>query len=332
MDNRIKILSELQSISRTVAGIAPVNPYRVPEGYFQNLPLYILGLAKEPGFSVLASHTVTPYIVPEGYFENLPGQILAFVKNTDSRILKNKQAIPYQVPTGYFDTLAENVLRRVKVQENVSSREELESLSPLLSKLNKVNPFTLPDGYFDDLSGNVVEGMKAVDFVNEELENLSPLMNSLKGENAYEVPAGYFHEFPALILSKVKEKKPSKLISMNFGKKAFRYAAAAVVFAIVVTAGLLFMNRQNESVNPKSIVQTEEKIHADTQNELKELTDDELLNFIESQSAPLPDIINLAASDELDEEAVQLMLADIPDAELKRYLIEYGDTKEVITN
>ena len=111
-----------------------------------------------------------------------------------------------------------------------------------------------------------------------------------------------------------------------------RYAAAAVIVGIVITAGVLFMNRQDTPASPGSIVQTEQKLQTETQNGLKELTDDELLNFIENQSAPIPDILNFAASDELDEEAVQLMLADIPDAELKRYLVEYGEDKETITN
>ena len=332
MDNRINILSELQSVSPTVAAIAPVNPYQVPEGYFESLAPQILAFLKEPEYSVLPSAIQNPYTVPRGYFDNLPEEILSLVKDDASALLKDKSANPYTVPSGYFDNLAENILQRVKNQENLSPKEELESLSPLLSKLEKTIPFTLPEGYFDDLSGNVVAGMKAIDFVNEELENLSPLMNSLKSENVYEVPAEYFDDLPYSVLSKVKEKKPAKVVSMSFGKKVMRYAAAAVIFGIVITAGVLFMNRQNAPANPGSIVQTEQKLQTETQNELKGLTDDELLNFIENQSASLPDILNFSASGELDEEAVQLMLADIPDAELKQYLVEYGDDKEVITN
>src|SRR5215204_1720460 len=323
MDNRINILSELQSISPTVAGIAPVNPYKVPQGYFEDLATQILALTKQPSTSLTAAAT-NPYTIPEGYFEKFPEQILAIVKNDDSfELLKNKPANPYEVPDGYFENLAETILSRVKAQDSVSPKEELESLSPLLSKLDKAVPFTIPDEYFQHLSGNVMAGMKAIDFVNEELENLSPLMDGLRNENVYEVPPNYFAEFPAIVLSRAKEQKPAKVVSMSFGKKVMRYAAAAIVIGIVITAAMLFMNRQSASVTSESIVQVEEKIQSETQNKLKGISDDELLNFMENQASTLPDILNLAAADEIDDKDVQLKLADIPDAELKRYLTEY---------
>ncbi|HKH60316.1 MAG TPA: hypothetical protein VKA49_05765 [Flavitalea sp.] len=332
MDNRINILSELQSISPTVAGIAPVNPYKVPQGYFEDLATQILALTKQPS-TFLTAGVTNPYTIPEGYFERFPEQILAIVKNDDSfELLKNKPANPYEVPDGYFENLAETILSRVKAQDSVSPKEELESLSPLLSKLDKAVPFTIPDEYFQHLSGNVMAGMKAIDFVNEELENLSPLMDGLRNENVYEVPPNYFAEFPAIVLSRAKEQKPAKVVSMSFGKKVMRYAAAAIVIGIVITAAMLFMNRQSASVTSESIVQVEEKIQSETQNKLKGISDDELLNFMENQASTLPDILNLAAADEIDDKDVQLMLADIPDAELKRYLVEYSDSKEVLTN
>ena len=332
MENRINILSELQSISPTIAGIAPVNPYKVPRGYFENLATQILALTKQPSMTLPAS-IINPYIVPEGYFEKLPEQILAIVKNDDSsELLNNKPANPYEVPNGYFETLAETILSRVKAQDSLSAKEELESLSPLLSKLDKAVPFTIPDEYFQDLSGNVVAGLKAIDFVNEELENLSPLMDGLKNENVYEAPANYFEDFPAKVLSRAMAQKPAKVVSMSFGKKVMRYAAAAVVIGIVITAAMLVMNRQNTSVTPASIVQVEEKIQSETQSKLKGLSDDELLNFLENQSSTLPDILSIAASNEINDEDVRLMLADIPDAELKQYLVEYSDSKEVLTN
>jgi hypothetical protein len=95
---------------------------------------------------------------------------------------------------------------------------------------------------------------------------------------------------------------------------------------------MLFMNRQSSSVTPASIVQVEEKIQSETQSKLKGISDDELLNFMENQAFTLPDILSVAAADEIDDEDVRLMLADIPDAELKQYLVEYSDSKEVLTN
>jgi hypothetical protein len=334
MEKRNDILSELQSISPTVAEISPVNPFQVPEGYFESFDKQILALTKEPQLSaVFLNPAVNPYKVPADYFELLPEQILSIVKNDRlGEVLKNRPANPYEVPNGYFESLAETVLSRAKAQNDVSPRNELESLSSLLSSLDKTIPFTIPDRYFEDLSGNVVAGVKAVDFVNEELENLSPLMSSLRSENVYQVPAEYFNALPAKILKRAKKQKPAKVVSMTFGQKAMRYAAAAVVIGVVITTAILFMSRQNESATSGSYAQVEERIQSETQSKLKGVSDDELLNFVENQMSSLPDIVNFALSDDIDDEDVRLMLADIPDAELEQYLSEYSDENEVLTN
>ena len=332
MESRINILSELQSISPVVAKIGPINPYEAPKGYFENFASQMLELMKETEPSaVLMKASQNPYKVPENYFNNLPEQILLLVKNEEaSDVLKDKANNPYQVPSGYFEGLADQILSRVKAQDQLSAKEELESLSPLLGKLDKKVPFTTPAGYFDDLTGNVVAGMKAIEFVNEELENLSPLMSSLKAENVYEVPVGYFDDLPISVLDKVKKNQPAKVVSISFKKRVMKYAAAAVVVGMIITAGLLFINR-NPSTSSGAIVQNEEKIQQETQNNVKELSDDELVNFIENQTAPLPELLNLTASDDINSDDVKLMLADIPDAELQQYLVEYSDDK-ILTN
>lgn len=334
MENRSNILSELQSISPIVAEITPVNPYRMPEGYLENFALQMLAIVQEAEPSaVLRTAISNPYQVPKNYFENLPDQILLLVKNDESSgILKDKTANPYKVPQGYFEGLADKILTRAKAQDSLSAKEELESLSPLLSKLDKKVPFSTPAGYFDELTGNVLAGTKAIDFVNQELENLSPLMSSLKTENVYKVPVGYFEGLSVSILNKVRDHQPARVVSMSFKKKVMRYAVAAVVAGMIIIAGILFINKPS-SITP-AIVQTEEKIQLETQDKVKELSDDELFNFIENQTAPLPDVLSMASLEEIDSDDVKLMLADIPDSELKQYLVEYSDDddKEALTN
>jgi len=334
MENRNDILIELQSLSPTLAGIDPVNPYKVPKGYFENLPLEIVQLVREEKQSaILLNAARNPYNVPDDYFKNLPEQILSLVRNDEaSSVLPGISNNPYEVPQGYFEELAAKILKRVKAEGSLSAKEELESLSPLLSKLDRKAPFSTPEGYFEGLTGNVLGGMKPIDFVNKELENLSPLMDSLKTENVYTVPTGYFEELPVLILDKVKQHQPAKVVSMTFRKKVMRYAAAAVVVGMIITAGVLFINRQSSTITPGTIVQAEEKIQQETQSKVEGLSDDELINFLENQTAPLPDILSAASIAELDSEDVKMMLADVPDAELKKYLVEYSDDKEVLTN
>jgi hypothetical protein len=335
MENRINILSELQYISPTVAEIVPVTPYQVPRGYFEDFASQMLRVIKEEQPSTILPNTnQNPYKVPEGYFETLPGMLLSRVKNEDqSSFLIEPSVNPYQVPQGYFEGLADSILLRIKATDVDSAKEELETLSPLLSKLDKTIRFSTPDGYFDELTGNVVAGTKAIDFVNQELENLSPLMSSLKTENVYNVPTGYFENLPEIILNRAKTQQPAKVVSMNFGRKIMRYAAAAIIAGIIITAGILLINKQDSPGGSNTIVQSEEKLQQETLEKLEGLSDDEINNFIENQTVGLPDFFNVATSAEIDSEDVKMMLADIPDAELKQYLEEYSDdAKEVLTN
>ncbi|MBC8034570.1 MAG: hypothetical protein H7Y03_10515, partial [Chitinophagaceae bacterium] len=64
--------------------------------------------------------------------------------------------MPYAVPLDYFALLSENVLRRVQANEAISATEELEILSPLLSKIDRKTPFQQPEGYFEQLQVNQV--------------------------------------------------------------------------------------------------------------------------------------------------------------------------------
>jgi len=334
MESRNNILSELHSISPVIAEIVPQNPYSLPPGYFEGFATKILDLVKEQTPStVLIDITQNPYQEPQGYFEKFPEQILQVVKKEEvSVVLKNASTNPYETPQGYFEGLADRILSHVKENNDLTVEEELETLSPLLSKLDKKNPYATPTGYFEELTGNVVTGLKAIDFVNGELENVSPLMNDLKRENVYTVPPQYFENFLSNLLIKVKERKPAKVVSMNFSRKAImRYAAAAGVAGIIFIAGLLFLNKQDSSVVPGTIVKAQEKIQLETQNRVKGLSDDEIMNFIEDQNAPLPDFLSMTSS-EIDSDDVKLMLADVPDAELNQYLVEYSDAKDVLTN
>src|SRR5262249_4394152 len=59
--------------------------------------------------------------------------------------------MPYAMPVGYFDQLQENL---AGVMNQQSAKEEIASLSPLLSGLNKQMPYSIPAGYFDTLAAS----------------------------------------------------------------------------------------------------------------------------------------------------------------------------------
>ena len=331
MENRRNILDELRSVGPTLAEIAPVNPYSVPAEYFEKFASQVLVLIKdEKASAVLGTQTQVPYQVPGNYFQVLPDKILALVKRHESSlVLPGKTGTPYMVPENYFDDLAGNVLARVKSNNPMSVQDELEALSPLLSKLDKRTPFSTPAGYFDAFGRDMMSSMSSDEPDEMQVENLSPLMTSLRSANVYEVPSGYFQNLPQLILRKVKNDAPARVVSMTFGRKMMRYAAAAVVAGVIFIGGWLLINRQGDTVPGATVAQTEE-IQRETQAKVEGLSDDELAGFLD-QTISVPDILVAAAVAEIDTEDVKMMLADIPDEELKKYLVEYGDEK-LLTN
>ena len=300
MENRNTIINELQNLSPVVAQVAPVNPYRLPEGYFEHLPAALLSMVKGEEVSLVVPAALSdPYSVPDGYFEKLPELMLEKVKS--GFVLTDKQN-PYAVPEGYFDGLPDVILNKVKASEASTPKEELDLVSSVLGSINKQNPYSLPAGYFDDLAGNIAEGAKAIDLVNQELENLSPLMSNLKHRNVYEVPAGYFEKLPETVLATAREQKPAKVVSIKFGRKLMRYAAAAAVTGVLVVAGWFY------SDNSKKLT-------------IKDISDTELQEYVESQNS----VVDVATSSDTDNfeltaDDVKDMLAEVSDEELQQYI------------
>lgn len=372
MKNRVNILNELQEIGPVVATIGHQNPYTVPAGYFEGLADQVLqrikadeadtpvlpsiphpyevpqgyfeGLADELLKRVKAGETTSlllqdaknnPYQVPQGYFEGLADQVLQRVKADDimlSSALQQARHNPYQVPQGYFEGLADQVLQRVKADEANNAHEELEILSPLLSKIGKKTPFSTPAGYFNELSDNAVAGAQAIEFVNDELENLSPLMNSLRNKQVYEVPAGYFEQLPDQVLNAAKTQQPAKVVSISFTRRVTRYAAAAVVAGIIGVAGWMFLGKHgNIKTTPNQPVVV-------AQADLDSISDDMLEKYLENQTAvPVETAVPATATannSEIDTADMRDMLADVSDEDLQQYLDKYGTTvnKDIQTN
>ena len=290
MENRNNILNELREISPVVAGIG---------------------------------HQV-PYSVPAGYFEGLADQLLQLVKADEANAPVLPKAInPYQVPQGYFEGLADNILQRVKATATDNASDELEIISPFLSQIDKKMPFSTPAGYFDELGENAIAGAQAIDFVNGTLENLSPLMSGLRRMYVYEVPAGYFEQLPGEVLKAVKAHQPARVVSMSFTRRVIRYAAAAVVAGLIITAGWLYVgNRSIKDPNgfpPK---------------DLANISDELLEKYLENQTPTAAEtaIAAIDNNDEIDANDMKDMLADVSDEDLQQYIEKYSTEKSIQTN
>ncbi len=114
MERRNDISEELELVGPILAGSARVTPFRVPTGYFDNLPAAVIdriGLG-----NTLPAGMDSPFEVSGSYFTELPGSILAKITamaETDNELAAitpllysiGKQTV-YTVPTGYFELLA----------------------------------------------------------------------------------------------------------------------------------------------------------------------------------------------------------------------------------
>ena len=89
------------------------------------------------------------YKVPHGYFENLPDEVLQKIRDMQSSQaeLTISREMPYAVPAGYFENLSGSILN--KVTTGPDARKEIQELSPLLAGLDRSMPYTIPAGYFE---------------------------------------------------------------------------------------------------------------------------------------------------------------------------------------
>lgn len=89
-----QIHNELLSISQLVADIPRVPTYRVPEGYFDELPTTMAAIVGPEEAPLWEKGPSMPQQVPAGYFEQLPPTLLARVKQEEQQPGKVVQLFP----------------------------------------------------------------------------------------------------------------------------------------------------------------------------------------------------------------------------------------------
>ncbi len=201
----------------------------------------------------------------------------------------------YSVPEGYFDHFASSLIKRLQ-QENISVREELAQLSPLLSGISKNMPYSVPNDYFQktDLLSLMEE------------EQLPSVLLEAGREMPYEVPAKYFDELPGKLLSQVKADEGGKVVSM-FSAKWMRIAAAAMVAGIITISSISYFSNKQVSPNDASWVASK----------LKNVTNQDLEEFIKTTEISTNVIAKTENSGKVE---VRSLLKDVPDHELEQFL------------
>jgi hypothetical protein len=242
-------------------------------------------------------------------------------------LIGKQSLLAYEVPVGYFEHFPQRMLQLVQQAE---VKEEIEVISPLLAGLSKKMPFTVPEGYFERTEQefeniSIQEGKQSE--IISELSPASPL-NKIAKTGPYTVPAGYFEDLPQRVLSLVKSGNnignathttPSisgaKVISL--GRSWIRYAAAAVVTAVLALAGWLYFRPASDSlgVNPAFVKQLDK--------EIREISDEEILEFTNPTSTIYYGTAVLAPG-ELSGSEVHDLLGDVSDEALQQYLQEFN--------
>ncbi len=123
MESRLTILSELKSLSPLLAELDKLPVFKVPAGYFEQMPDFILD-------KVLQSD--------KGILSGIP-------KQTVNR-----------VPNGYFNNLADTILNKIKTEQEENAAQELRILSPMLYSIQGENPYEVPRGYFSGLTDEIL--------------------------------------------------------------------------------------------------------------------------------------------------------------------------------
>jgi hypothetical protein len=115
-----------------------------------------------------------PYSVPEQYFDGFADQVLNLVKGEESLAWLSTlpKLNPYQVPDGYFDDLEQRITNKIRNHpDHQTSKEVLESISPLLSSLDKRPVYAVPQGYFENFkiaNEQTRSGSKLVSLANRK--------------------------------------------------------------------------------------------------------------------------------------------------------------------
>jgi hypothetical protein len=304
--------------------------------------------------SSLSLNQQNVYTVAAGYFDGLAAQVLNRIKAFEasgaveelghlSPMLGNMtKRVPYLVPQGYFEELAAKALQSV-TESNIdqNAKEELASISPLLSGLKKDmsartgysdGPFSVPQGYFEELAAKALQSVTESNIdqnAKEELASISPLLSGLKKDMSartghwdgpFSVPQGYFESLSENI-NKEETKPVVKVISLT-SRKWFRYAAAAVVAGVIVMAGFLFIGGDTKEPGGKALAKFTRDV-----KKMNDVQKDDLIDFI---NAGMSGDETVQVDNDKKSDEVKNLLIGISEEELKDFKEQSEDLEDVL--
>lgn len=328
---------ELQNVAPHLADIARAETFRVPVGYFKQLPDNILERCREEDELAQAAPTLfslkkTPvFDAPTGYFDLLYDETIQ--KNTDTPQLNRiAQIQTLNVPTSYFDQLHDAVLTQIRtiaqdsadMTQNYNNDED--PITPKLADIAKDNPFAIPQNYFEQLHERVFT--KAINSDNNAHEY--PQLDNATAHSPFAVPQNYFEQLHNNILQSTKKNQGGRLIEMKSQQSKLqlivRYLTSAAAVITVFVAGYQLLNYNqttNSQASEASVIPMQELmaiLNDVPPNDIKAYVfgkPDEFAEFLEDpQLLNGFDVKNLSASD---------LIADISDKDIRAYFNSNAD-------
>lgn len=186
--------------------------------------------------------------------------------------------------------------------------QELESISPLIAKVPRINVFQLPEHYFENLSSHI-------------LLKINVLSTSKS------VPEGYFESLPDILINRIRSE--ANVISIKKQYPFLKYAIAAVIVGILGLNLFSFFNQQKDE---RAILLAEANQIIKTQSfdaVFESIPEDEIENYLIASGSDINAalVANVAYNKELPAEIDYLSEAHTLDTFLEELNIETKTTK-----
>jgi len=212
----------------------------------------------------------------------------------------------YSVPASYFNNLAADIINKL----DLSKEHAYFFGSSVL--------YSVPENYFTNLPDlilqKVISDQRKPDSVFEEMESLAPLLNTINKKPVYSLPVDFFERVP--VSSIVLQKQKTKIISVKNRSKFLRLAAAAVIIPFLAIGVYTLTAKDSLKSN-----------NSKAKNEVKNLSKEEIVNFLKKNSAEDPSSTSQNTS--VNDNKLQSSLKQISDKEIQQFLKETGESDEI---
>ncbi len=182
-------------------------------------------------------------------------EILRELEEITGGIPKWGEQPDYALPEGYFANLPFLILEKIRSGSEVS--RELKGLSPFLSAIPKMTPFEVPEGYF----GGLEEFYRDSGGIGKD-----PVPPDWPKNMPFQVPGDYFMDLPSVVLFRVLQTVPARVVPIQRMHRVLRYAAAAVIAGVIALGAGLYFSHGAPSVDAQLAVIPDQAIIEYLQN------------------------------------------------------------------